>query len=1042
MRGSWVLFGILGIFTVCSGFSLDRSVPVGWEQAAPFGKNWNGKTEVTGMEKIIQASVPTKSLEPEGETPEDQFREKRSEQMTSENSTNQKSKKLEEFKDDIHFPIEENSSIFPKESEIEKPRNAVLMFIDESGQDHQELWKGLQTSNNFPVHGFLQSCRNEELGFPLDESLIFGKKYHCECEHFLRANMASLLSWAQRAKEMTTGAVSATNFSIPSALGYESSIFRHNYEESEENKMKMLKPQVHDEWHLIDVDKEGICTVSPSVFSTPKQEGEQMWDVFNTFSKIRVAFFRNLLESFHKNAINTEDKFSTKKTTLESSLVELIRDTVEKLKSISNDKGFIMVAVAPGNKISPAIEILQTEISPKDTLLVVSGMCSQDRKLVPFFANGPGSKYMYEAKTVWDLVSAVRRVVSGCQGLWCKVETLDPIWAPDHEFHRRFAREKLSEKVDPSLTTVIQKITETAKVSGSSIVNTKNSTVNHSQHNINETSPESLAEKLTEESDEKSTEESVENSTEKSTEKSIGKPTEKSTENLNDELMKKSAEILTEKLTEESPEKSTEKSPEESTEKSTEKLNEKSIEKSAEKLTEKLTQKPTEKSTEKSTEESIEKSKEATTRKSSIKPGEKLKENPKENTTGSSSENPHIEIHNFDKNPKSENTSNVEVEQIILSHSRASGFSMETTAIIGAVTSWAATIFLDFYPPVLQFYSCDLSARLFEGIACQILGIASVVIYSKPHTIKMLLIHPTEEMSKQIRVELNENVETRDKDVETIKEWLKKQPHLPEFDDDYRIMTFLRGCKFSLEKCKRKLDMYFTMRALVPEFFANRDITRSEMKEICSIVQVPPLPGLTKNGRRVVLMRGIDKNLPSPNVAEAMKLVLMIGDVRLKDEIVGVAGDVYILDASVATPTHYAKFTPALVKKFLVCVQEAYPVKLKEVHVINVSPLVDTIINFVKPFLKEKIRNRIFVHSTMETLYEHIHQDMLPSEYGGKAGPIQAIHDSWINKLEEYGPWFKEQESVKANEALRPGKPKTHDSFFGLDGSFRQLSID
>jgi hypothetical protein len=45
-------------------------------------------------------------------------------------------------------------------------------------------------------------------------------------------------------------------------------------------------------------------------------------------------------------------------------------------------------------------------------------------------------------------------------------------------------------------------------------------------------------------------------------------------------------------------------------------------------------------------------------------------------------------------------------------------------------------------------------------------------------------------------------------------------------------MTFLRGCKFSLEKTKRKLDMYFTMRAAVPEFFNNRDVTMPEMKEI------------------------------------------------------------------------------------------------------------------------------------------------------------------------------------------------------------------
>ncbi|OXU19231.1 hypothetical protein TSAR_001016 [Trichomalopsis sarcophagae] len=306
----------------------------------------------------------------------------------------------------------------------------------------------------------------------------------------------------------------------------------------------------------------------------------------------------------------------------------------------------------------------------------------------------------------------------------------------------------------------------------------------------------------------------------------------------------------------------------------------------------------------------------------------------------------------------------------------------------------------------------------------------------------MLLIQPTEEMSKLIRVELNENVDTREKDLAYIKDWISKQPHLPNFEDDYRLMTFLRGCKFSLEKCKKKLDMYFTMRALVPDFFANRDVTRPEMRQITNIVQVPPLPGLTKNGRRVVVMRGIDKDMPTPNVAEAMKLVLMIGDIRLKEELIGVAGDVYVLDATVATPAHFSKFTPALVKKFLICVQEAYPVKLKEVHVINVSPLVDTIINFVKPFLKEKIRNRIFVHSNLEKLYEYIPREILPTEYGGDAGPIQAIHETWIKKLEEYGPWFKEQEAMKTNEALRPGKPKTHDDLFGLEGSFRQLAID
>ncbi|XP_015184477.1 PREDICTED: alpha-tocopherol transfer protein-like [Polistes dominula] len=306
----------------------------------------------------------------------------------------------------------------------------------------------------------------------------------------------------------------------------------------------------------------------------------------------------------------------------------------------------------------------------------------------------------------------------------------------------------------------------------------------------------------------------------------------------------------------------------------------------------------------------------------------------------------------------------------------------------------------------------------------------------------MLLIQPKDEMSTLIRSQLNENVTTRDNDLKMIKEWLAKQPHLPEIDDDQLLMTFLRGCKFSLEKCKKKLDMYFTMRGAAPEFFGNRDITQQELKTSVSLIHFPPLPGLTKDGCRVTIMNGQRKDIIPTNAANLMKLVLMIGDIRLKEELHGVAGDVFIFDATVATPAHFAKFTPTLIKKFLVCVQEAYPVKLKQIHAVNITPFVDTIVNFVKPFLKEKIRNRIFTHSKMETLYEYVPREILPTEYGGDAGPIQPMHDAWVKKLEEYRPWFAAQESVIANEALRPGKPKTHDDIFGIDGSFRQLTID
>ncbi|XP_050353390.1 alpha-tocopherol transfer protein-like [Nymphalis io] len=306
-----------------------------------------------------------------------------------------------------------------------------------------------------------------------------------------------------------------------------------------------------------------------------------------------------------------------------------------------------------------------------------------------------------------------------------------------------------------------------------------------------------------------------------------------------------------------------------------------------------------------------------------------------------------------------------------------------------------------------------------------------------------LLLQPTEELSKEIRIELKEDITTRDRDLAAIKEWLRKEPHLPNEWEDNPLMTFLRGSSFSLEKCKRKLDMYFTMRAACPEFFTNRDASSPALKEILkNKLQGPALPGVTPKGRRVTICRGLYPTLDSQQITDTLKLALMIGDVRLVEEVVGVAGDIYVLDGAVLGPSLLARLSPSIIKKFMICVQEAYPVKLKEVHIINTSPVVERFVNLVKPFLKEKIRKRIFIHKEVKDLYKYVPQEMLPKEYGGQCGTMDELQERWTQKLIEYRDWFKLQDALIANESLRPGKPTNYDELFGIDGSFRQLAID
>lgn len=42
------------------------------------------------------------------------------------------------------------------------------------------------------------------------------------------------------------------------------------------------------------------------------------------------------------------------------------------------------------------------------------------------------------------------------------------------------------------------------------------------------------------------------------------------------------------------------------------------------------------------------------------------------------------------------------------------------------------------------------------------------------------------------------------------------------FQDDQWIVTFLRGCKYSLERTKEKLDLYYSIRVTAPELYGIR----------------------------------------------------------------------------------------------------------------------------------------------------------------------------------------------------------------------------
>lgn len=101
-----------------------------------------------------------------------------------------------------------------------------------------------------------------------------------------------------------------------------------------------------------------------------------------------------------------------------------------------------------------------------------------------------------------------------------------------------------------------------------------------------------------------------------------------------------------------------------------------------------------------------------------------------------------------------------------------------------------------------------------------------------------------------------------------------------------------------------------------------------------------PLKGLSKNGYNIIYSRLIDYE-PSHFVhAETEKCYNMMLDIWLRTEGT-VKGHVILIDMYGSQMGHVSRMNPSVAKKSLLYLQDALPVRLKEIHVMNVSPIFD-----------------------------------------------------------------------------------------------------
>lgn len=76
------------------------------------------------------------------------------------------------------------------------------------------------------------------------------------------------------------------------------------------------------------------------------------------------------------------------------------------------------------------------------------------------------------------------------------------------------------------------------------------------------------------------------------------------------------------------------------------------------------------------------------------------------------------------------------------------------------------------------------------------------------------------------------------------------------------------------------------------------------------------------------------------------------------------------------------------------------------------------------------------------TIYDYVPKDLLPTEYGGEADSIPNIKKWWIEKIMAHRDYINDESRWAVDETKRPSDNRHGENKFGMEGSFRSLSID
>uniref|UniRef100_A0A182T6F6 CRAL-TRIO domain-containing protein n=1 Tax=Anopheles maculatus TaxID=74869 RepID=A0A182T6F6_9DIPT len=289
--------------------------------------------------------------------------------------------------------------------------------------------------------------------------------------------------------------------------------------------------------------------------------------------------------------------------------------------------------------------------------------------------------------------------------------------------------------------------------------------------------------------------------------------------------------------------------------------------------------------------------------------------------------------------------------------------------------------------------------------------------------------------------ELREDQAIVEQALQQMRDWIAQNPVILACRTDAAfLLRFLRVRKFSHLAACETLERYLAARQRYPAWYSKLDTAEPWVQVMIDSQFVVPL-GRDELGRAVYLVRYANLDIDRFDVTDQVRFFTMVFESIFANELNQIAGIVCIFDETNIPMRAFAQWSLTDIKNYIDCVTKAFPVRVKEVHVVNLPLFGATVGEWIMSCCSEKLRSRLKCYRSMEEFVGKTNLlSLMPKEYGGKQ-EADDLKRQLKETLNHYRNVILALDDMKL-DAKRSATLKNQNADGGIIGSFRKLDVD